>query len=240
MTILEKSKTAAVIVGAGSSVRMGKNKIFMDLLRRPTLAWTVEAFEQFDAVGRIVLVLHESDIKQGEELMRKDGWKKVIRICQGGPRRQDSVKNGLGCLIESCDTVIIHDAARPCITHDILERGLIAVRETGATVAAIKVNDTIKRTRIDGSIEVVKETVQRDNLRIIQTPQVFDYALLAKAHERTNYDVNDDAAMVENIGGCVTVYEGARYNIKLTTIEDVEEAERFIASKAGYCWRPNP
>ncbi len=229
MATLERQKTAAIIVGAGLGTRMGKNKIFMDLLRRPTLAWSVDAFESCAHVDKIVLVLNENDIKQGKELVMKEGWKKVMRICPGGELRQDSVRNGLNCLIGDYDTIMIHDAARPCITQGILERGLAAVRKTGAAVAAVSINDTVKRTRLEDGNDVVKETIDRNSLKIIQTPQVFDFALIAKAHERTNYDVTDDAAMVENIGGCVITFEGARYNIKLTTQIDIEEAERFLA-----------
>ncbi len=235
---LEKSKTAAIIVGAGLSTRMGRNKVFMELLRRPALTWTVDAFEGYAPVDKIVLVLNRDDIKQGEELVMKEGWRKVMRVCPGGERRQDSVKNGLDCLIGNYGTIMIHDAARPCITHDILGRGLAAVKETGAAIAAVGINDTIKRTRLEYNIEVVKETVQRDNLRLIQTPQVFDYALIARAHEGTNYDVTDDAMMVENVGGRVVVYEGARYNIKLTTQSDIGEAERFLASHSRYVSHP--
>ena len=109
---METSKTAAVIVGAGSSSRMGENKIFINLLHKPTLAWTVGVFEKFEPVSKIIIVLQKCDVNSGYELGQQEGWNKVLQICEGGPRRQDSVKNGLDLVGDDYGTVMIHDAAR--------------------------------------------------------------------------------------------------------------------------------
>jgi 2-C-methyl-D-erythritol 4-phosphate cytidylyltransferase len=118
-----------------------------------------------------------------------------------------------------CDFVFVHDGARPLVTPELIARGLEAARETGAAVPGVRIADTVKEAGDDG---LVVQTVDRSRLWAIQTPQVFRYELLVRAHREVTADVTDDAAMVEALGVPVRVFEGDRRNLKVTVAEDLE------------------
>ncbi len=208
----------AVIVAAGSSQRMGGiDKIFAPVDGKPLLAHVVDTFQKCDAIDRLVIVLSRENLDAGERLAGQNNWDKVKAICPGGKRRQDSVAAGLGRL-EGCAWAVIHDAARPLVTEDLIHRGILAARETGAAIAAVPVKDTIKLAGEDG---LVRQTLPRQDLWAVQTPQVFRYDLITAAHRQVQTDVTDDAALVEQLGYKVKVYMGSYFNIKVTTAEDL-------------------
>jgi 2-C-methyl-D-erythritol 4-phosphate cytidylyltransferase len=151
------NKLGVVVVAAGTSQRMvGTNKLFAPLKGKTLLAWSVDTCQRCNLVQQIVLVLNDEDLARGQKLKKERGWSKVT-LCQGGARRQDSVREGLK-QIRDCDLVMVHDGARPFLTPDLIEDGLKIVGETGATVAAVPVKDTIKLAA-DGKL--VGETLQR-------------------------------------------------------------------------------
>ena len=224
---VEKSplNVSAVIVAAGRSSRMGGvDKTFAPLLGAPLIAHTVERFQAHPAIGEITLVLAAESVERGREMAESLGWSKVTQVCPGGARRQDSVYNGLAAL-SSCDLVMVHDGARPCLDAGTLERGIHAAAEHGAAVAGTPVKDTIKRVSPDLLIE---DTPERARLWAAQTPQVFRYDLLLDAHRRGEGDFTDDAAMVESLGHPVRMFEGTYENIKVTTAGDLVIAEAFL------------
>jgi 2-C-methyl-D-erythritol 4-phosphate cytidylyltransferase len=215
----------AVIVAAGAGVRMkGADKLFALVAGRPLLAHAVAAFETASAVDRVALVMAEENLERGEELVRTEGFAKVVTVCAGGPRRQDSVKCGLENL-GPCDWVAVHDGGRPLLRTGVILAGLQAARETGAAVPVVPLTDTIKEVDETG---FVARTLDRSRLVAVQTPQVFRYDLLLRAHQQVREDVTDDAAMVEAIGGRVKTFEGNPRNIKITTIEDLMLAEAYL------------
>lgn len=213
---------AAIIVGAGSGVRFGSDKIFADLAGMPVLAHTIAAFEACPTIDEIVLVLRTDTVQVGQQLVRIHGWRKVIAVVAGGARRQDSVLAGTQAT--TAQWVLIHDAARPLISREVIERGIDAAQSTGAAIAAIPVRDTIKRVNTDRSI---RETVDRAPLWAAQTPQVFQTDLLRRALTEAT-DVTDDAAAVEAVGGVVHVFEGAERNFKITTTADLALAAAIL------------
>jgi 2-C-methyl-D-erythritol 4-phosphate cytidylyltransferase len=214
-------KLGAIIVAAGSSLRMGKiNKIFAPLGGKPLLAWSVDTCQGCSLIGQIVLVLNDKDLELGQKLKEERGWSKVT-LCPGGARRQDSVREGLYKL-KDCHWVMIHDGARPFLTLDLIENGLKAAAETGAAVAAVPVKDTVKLANSNG---VIKETLQRDKLWATQTPQIFRLDIIIKAYQELRADVTDDAAAVECLGYRVKLYPSSYNNIKVTTPEDLVLAE---------------
>ena len=219
-------KTGVVIVGAGSSQRMGRNKVFISLAGRPLLAWSVDFCQSCKLVDQIAIVLNETKLDLGRKLAAERGWSKVLEICAGGKRRQDSVRQGLNEL-EDCDWVVIHDSARPFLTTDLIRDGLEAAQVTGAAVAAVPIKDTVK---LGGSDMMVSKTLNRQELWAVQTPQVFRFDIIAEAHEQIKEDVTDDASMVEHLGRKVKLYMGSYNNIKITTPEDLALAE-LIAGK---------
>jgi 2-C-methyl-D-erythritol 4-phosphate cytidylyltransferase len=222
-----KPKTGVVIVGAGSSQRMGRDKVFISLAGKPLLAWSVDACQSCKLVDQIAIVLNETKLDMGRKLAAERGWSKLVEICGGGKRRQDSVRQGLNEL-EDCDWIIIHDAARPFLTADLISDGLEAAQTTGAAVAAVPIKDTIK---IGSSDMMVRKTLSREQLWAIQTPQIFRFDIIAEAHEQITEEVTDDAGMVEQLGRKVKLYMGSYNNIKITTPEDVALAELIAGKK---------
>ena len=217
----KQQKVGVVIAAAGSSQRMGEDKLFALLGGRPLLARVIDACEKCSLVSQIVVVVNEKNVERCRQLVAGEGWSKVTDVCAGGERRQDSVAAGLKRL-NKCDWVVIHDGARPLLTVDLIERGLEAAKETGAAVAAIPVKDTIKVTGDDG---IVHQTPPRRNLRAVQTPQVFRVGIITEAYSRANDEVTDDASLVERLGYKVKLYMGSYDNIKVTTPDDLALAE---------------
>jgi 2-C-methyl-D-erythritol 4-phosphate cytidylyltransferase len=222
-----KPKTGVVIVGAGSSQRMGRDKVFMPLAGKPLLAWSVDFCQSCKLVDQIAIVLNETKLDLGRGLAKDRRWSKVVEICVGGQRRQDSVRQGLNEL-EDCDWVIIHDGARPFLTADLIRDGLDAVQATGAAVAAVPIKDTVK---LGGSDMMVSRTLNRQELWAVQTPQIFRFDIIAEAHGQVKEDVTDDASMVEQLGRKVKLYMGSYNNIKITTPEDLALAELIAGKK---------
>jgi 2-C-methyl-D-erythritol 4-phosphate cytidylyltransferase len=222
-------KVAAVIVAAGEGKRMeGIDKVLVPLAGEPLLLRATRPFQQCRAVGQIVVVVSGEREQQCRTLVAGPEWSKVTDICIGGDRRQDSVAAGLKRLKEF-DWVIIHDGARPLVTVDLIERGLEAARETGAAAAAVPVTDTFKVVDRNG---IVRQTLPRQNLRAVQTPQVFRFDVIQIAHHQDTDDVTDDASLVERLGHKVKLYAGSYDNIKVTTPADLALAE-IILKKRG-------
>ena len=134
----------AIVVAAGSSTRMGGiDKAFTPLLGMPLIAHCLDQLETFTPVARIALVLSQQSLGLGEDMVALRKYTKVSNVCAGGARRQDSVRLGLESL-GPCEWVLVHDGARPCLDHSLLERGWDAVRSFGAALAGVPVKDTIK------------------------------------------------------------------------------------------------
>ncbi len=219
----QRTDVGAVILAAGRSRRMaGSDKLWALLAdtngrRRPLLAYPLATFQSCPAVDRVVLVTTADAVNKAWALVRDEGLDKVCSVVAGGDRRQDSVRAGLEAL-ESCAWVIVHDAARPLVTPDLIERGLEEARETGASTTALPAPDTVKESD-DG--RVVARTLDRSRLWLSQTPQTFRYDLLLEAHRRNDADVTDDAVLVEALGVAVRMYPGSPRCMKVTTPQDL-------------------
>ncbi len=221
-----QQRVGAVIVAAGSSQRMGGvDKVFAPLGGKPILTRVIDTFQRCNLVDQIVIVLSEPNLEKGRQLVAEQGWTKVTNVCAGGRRRQDSVVAGLNRL-DRCDWVVIHDGARPLVIVELIEKGLEAAKETGAAVAAVPVTDTIKVLGDDG---IALQTPPRQNLRAIQTPQVFRISIITEAYHKANGDVTDDATPVEQLGYKVKLYMSSYVNIKITTPDDLVLAEALWA-----------
>jgi 2-C-methyl-D-erythritol 4-phosphate cytidylyltransferase len=221
-----QKKVGAIIAAAGESRRMGGiDKVMAPLGGRPILLRVIDVFQKCRLIDRIVVVVNEKTVEACHQMVDGGGWDKVSDkvsdVCVGGRRRQDSVEAGLNRL-QDCDWVVIHDGARPLVTVDLVERGLEAAKETCAAAAAVPVTDTIKVVGDDG---IVCETPLRQNLRAVQTPQVFHLDIIKKAYQKANGDVTDDASLVEQAGYKVKLYLGSYDNIKVTTPDDLALAE---------------
>ena len=223
------------MVAAGSSTRMeGIDKVFAPLLSIPVIAHCLDQLETFPPVARIALVLSQQSIDLGKQMVALRKYFKVSIVCAGGARRQDSVRLGLEAL-GPCDWVLVHDGARPCLDHPLLERGWDAVRRCGAALAGVPVKDTIKLVAPELTI---KGTLPREDLWAAQTPQFFRYDLLRRAHQQCRELVTDDAAMVEQLDHPVQMFLGSYENLKITTPDDLTIAEALLTRR--YSKQPTP
>jgi 2-C-methyl-D-erythritol 4-phosphate cytidylyltransferase len=218
----KKEKVAGIIVAAGDSQRMGGiDKMFAPIGGRPVLARVIDTFQKCKLIDQIIVVMNSKNIEQCRRLVAVEAWSKVRDICLGGKQRQDSVAEGLKRL-KYGEWVVIHDGARPLVTVDLIERGIEAAKETGAAVAAVLVTDTIK---VAGVGDIVRQTLPRQNLRAVQTPQVFRIDVIQNTYRHVFGDVTDDASLVEKAGYKVKLYTGSYDNIKITTPDDLAMAE---------------
>ena len=218
-----------IVVAAGRSERMdGIDKVFVALMGRPLLVWTLAAFKQCDAIERVVVVASPQSVERIRDLCTEWRFGKVTAVVPGGETRQDSVRAGLE-EAEGAAIVAIHDAARPLVTPELIARGVTLARESGAALCAIPSRDTVKE--VDGEPPVTRATPDRTRMWLAQTPQVFDRALLLDAHARATSTATDDAALVEATGHPVRVYEGAASNLKITTQEDLIVAEALLRER---------
>lgn len=218
----------AVIVAAGSSRRMGgENKLLLLLDDAPVLAHTLSAFEKCAAIRDIVLVCREQDILPYSDLARAFGISKLRTVTRGGDSRTASVLAGITAAPEDTGLVAVHDGARPLVSEAVITEAVYAAAEYGAAAPVVPVKDSIKRIQ-DGNIAA---DVPRDTLAAVQTPQVFDRALLTRALQtaaRENRSFTDDCAAVEAMGQAVRAAHGSYENIKITTPEDILVAEAFL------------
>ena len=218
----------AVIVAAGSSRRMGgENKLLLPLDDAPVLAHTLSAFEKCAAIRDIVLVCREQDILPYSDLARAFGISKLRTVTRGGDSRTASVLAGITAAPEDTGLVAVHDGARPLVSEAVITEAVYAAAECGAAAPVVPVKDSIKRIQ-NGNIAA---DVPRDTLAAVQTPQVFDRALLTRALQtaaRENRSFTDDCAAVEAMGQAVRATHGSYENIKITTPEDILVAEAFL------------
>lgn len=218
-------RAGAIIVAGGQSERMdGVDKLFLPLLGKPLLSYTLAAFEASAAVHSMVLVLSASNLDQGKEMVRERGFQKVSKVCEGGDTRQESVRLGLEQLAP-LPWIIVHDGARPCLEPGIIERGLNEAARWGSAIAAVPVTDTLKIVQKNGMIQ---ETPDRRAFWAAQTPQIFPRDVLMDAHQQQDVTTTDDASLVERMGQPVHVYFGSYSNIKVTTREDALVAEALL------------
>lgn len=233
---MKKGKCTAIVLAAGQGKRMNSKvqKQFLEIQGRPVLYYSLKCFQDSPLIQEIILVTGKDVISYCKnEIVEKYGFTKVAYIIPGGKERYDSVYAGLlSC--EDAEYVFIHDGARPFITEEILERGFDAVKSTGACVVGMPSKDTVKLSDEKGC---VKETPDRSRVWTIQTPQIFYYPLIRKAHDSIRKGdmsrITDDAMVVEQeTGAKISLSEGSYQNIKITTPEDMAVAEAFL--RIGY------
>lgn len=220
----------AVVPAAGSSQRMGEDKILLPLGDVPVLLWTLRALEGCPYIAEIIVVTREDLIVPVGQLCMEAGLGKVRKVVVGGETRSHSVLAGIRESDPKSELILIHDGARPLVTEEILEEAILKAAQCGAAAPAVPVKDTIKRA-VDG---VVEETPDRATLYAVQTPQVFEHGLILGALEKAVADgvqLTDDCAAVERLGMKVALTEGSYENIKLTTPSDLAVAMTILEGR---------
>jgi len=225
---------AAIIVAAGQGIRMRESlrKQYLPLAGHPILAHTLMAIGKRDLVDHIYLVVPRDDFDFCREnvLSVLDGFRNV-ELVAGGERRQESVCKGLQQIEGGCSIVIIHDGVRPFVRKDQIDACIEGAGTFGACILGIPAYDTLKQ--VDNSGNIVA-TTPRDAIWLAQTPQVFHYDLIKKAHDQARLDGfqgTDDASLVERLGATVKIIRGSRSNIKITNKEDLDIARALIDKK---------
>ena len=229
---MEQGRCTAIVLAAGQGKRMHSKiqKQFLEIGGKPVLYYSLHCFQESPLIQDIILVTGEEMISYCEqEIVKKYGFSKVRKVTAGGKERYDSVYAGLLCC-QDTDYVYIHDGARPFITEEMVQRGYEAVKRNNACVMGMPSKDTVKLADSSG---YVKETPDRKIVWNIQTPQIFSYDLIKKAHEgirkKDMTAITDDAMVVEQESGVqVRLVEGSYQNIKITTPEDLDVAEVFL------------
>ncbi len=228
MSIPSAEKVGAVVPAAGQGDRLPGPvaKQFRLLAGVPVLHRTLSRIAGDGCIGHIVLVLPSAEMSSFDP---PDDLAVPVHPVAGGPRRQDSVANGIAALPDEVEWVIVHDGARPLLPAGLVEACLAGAQETGACIAALPVSDTVKRADKE---RFLRETLPRDELWLAQTPQVARRDLLEKAletAEASGMAGTDEAALLEAIGVRVKLVPGSRMNLKLTTPEDLALAEAYLA-----------
>jgi len=224
-----ENKIGAVIVAAGSGLRFGERKQFKALNKKPLYQYSLEQFLQVEKISEISLVVPENLVDEISTEVSKAS--KNINVVAGGELRQDSVLSGVNALSEKCEVVSVHDAARPFVTKNIINRTIDACSEYDGTVAAVPASDTVKEV---DTINRIKKTIPRESVWLAQTPQVFHRSKLlqALAYAKTNQViVTDEASLLESLDFSVAVVEGDVNNFKITTPSDWATAEYLARSK---------
>jgi len=220
--------TTVVIVAAGSSRRMGFDKLFALLAGKPVLQHSIEAYENCAQIDEIIIVIKKDKIAALEELVKQERYKKVVKIVPGGEERHFSVWNGLQVVNGATDYIAIHDGARPLTTPKLIRDCLKLAIEHGSACCAAPVPDTVKRA--DDNREIT-ESVDRSGLWAMQTPQIFNTALILQAYAAiisTREFVTDEVSAVQRLGKKIALLENDDWNFKITLPRDLKLAEQVL------------
>lgn len=228
----ETPRCSAVIVAAGSSVRMGSDKIMAALRGIPVLVWTLRAFEQSPYVDEIILVTREDKLEHGAMLCKKYNIGKVTKVVVGGATRTESVLAGVSETRRGAKLIAIHDGARPLVSQALIKRTVLAANDNLSAVPVIKCADTMKAVDGDGRLA---GTIDRDGIVRVQTPQVFDASLIKGALTKAVKDglsLTDDCSAMDMMGVKTVAVEGEDTNIKITTPPDMAIADALLSLTA--------
>jgi 2-C-methyl-D-erythritol 4-phosphate cytidylyltransferase len=220
----------AVVPAGGAGTRMGGTvpKQFLELNGKPILYYTLKTLQDCGIISELILVVPEQEYdKACANWLGKPEI--VTKVVIGGEKRQDSVYNGFCEVSPQMEIVLVHDGVRPFLSPRMIQETVDVAREYGAAITAIPLYDTIKRVDTSG---LVSQTVDREGLWRVQTPQVFRYEILKEAFKKANYEKfygTDEGTLIEHLGKPVKVVEGSEQNIKITRPEDLRLSEIFIS-----------
>lgn len=224
----------AIIPAAGVGVRMGGEtpKQFLSLEGVPIFVHTLRKFAASDAIDQIYLSLRSDEMERVRRDIDREHLAKPVRLVTGGTTRQETVARALAEAPASTEIVAVHDAVRPFVPLDLIQRVVEQARKDGAVILGIPSVDTVKQVER----QTILGTVPRERVVLAQTPQAFRYALLREAFERAErdgYHGTDESSLVERLGYTVTVILGSDRNIKITKPSDLPLARLYIAQERG-------
>jgi 2-C-methyl-D-erythritol 4-phosphate cytidylyltransferase len=230
-------KVSVILPAAGLGTRMGREKSgvsrkqFMLLEGAPILIHTIRKFLRLPAIAEIVVALRKEDLDWARGLVHQEHPVRPVHFVEGGDSRQHSVENALAALSPDTELVAVHDAVRPFIDTELIERVINEAAQTGAAIVGIVPVDTVKRVHKNK----IRATLPREHLVLAQTPQVFRFDLLKRAFEMARQDAfqgTDEASLVERLEQVeVSVVQGSDRNIKITRPSDMDLARLFLAEE---------
>jgi len=220
----------AIVPAAGKSVRMGvgQNKVLINVAGEPILSWVLKALCATGFIKRLIICVREDEQEDVLRIAERHRGSMEVELVMGGSERQESVYNALKVIGSEDGYVVVHDAARPLVTPQLVSKVVEAAFEYGAATAGIPCTDTVKEADASG---FVLRTLSRQSLYLVQTPQAFSCRLLIRAHERARelgLLCTDDAGLVEAIGAKVKLVVGDPCNIKVTERKDLLIVEAFL------------
>ncbi len=225
---MKKESIAAIIVAGGEGKRLGmkKPKQFLKVGKYPMIVHSIKAFSLNKNITDIVIVCHKEYTSYCEKLIKKYRIKKPSQVVSGGKTRQQSVYNGIASCPDGTKYVLIHDAARPFVSQELIDNLIKETKKYGAVIPACKVKDTI----VEEAKGYIKSFPERDKLMNVQTPQAFKYEIIGIAHELAEMkkikNATDDATLISNMGKRVRVIEGDIRNGKITDKADLKRASK--------------
>ena len=226
----------AIIVAAGKSKRMRKNanKVFLPILNKPMMYYTIKNFQDCNLINEIVIVTQKNDIKKVNEIKQYYSFTKIAKIVEGGKERQDSVYNGLISIknAKNEDVVVVHNGSNPLVNENEITNCINAAKKHGAAAVGFQLKDTIKKIKSD----FVESTIDRKDIYQIQTPQAIKYGLFIEAFRNAKNKkiaVTDDASLVEALGKKVKIMPCSYENIKITTEDDLKIAEGILMRRGN-------
>ena len=229
-----RQKCVALVPAAGSARRMdGVNKLFLPLCGAPVLARTLISLQMSRRVDEIVIATREQDMEEVSRLCKEYGVTKCKKVVAGGATREESVLRAAMEAPRDTALFAVHDGARPLVTPDLIDRVIQKAAVCGAAAPAVRLKDTIKRVKEGGEAE---RTLNREKLRAVQTPQVFDANLLKAALHaalESGAELTDDCSAVERLGKVVFLIDGEEENLKITTPVDLIFAEAVLKKRMG-------
>jgi len=230
-------RVEAIVPAAGLGLRLeaGLPKPLVKIAERPILIHTLRALSESRSIRRIILAVNKGCLDKFREVLKRFPVKKRIELVLGGASRRESVENCLKTIDSAANIILVHDAVRPFVSKDLIDRLLKEAKVSPAVICGVPVKATIKSVRchLSGIRKgyLVEKTLERESLWEIQTPQVFRRELLLEAYKKyRNGVVTDDASLVERLGVQVKVIYGSYFNIKITTPEDLLFAQAILKS----------
>jgi 2-C-methyl-D-erythritol 4-phosphate cytidylyltransferase len=221
----------AIVAAAGQGRRFGGPKAFVPLARVPIVSHSLHALASAKQIDGIVVVLAQEWVDRAPAMLAATLPSTPVRFAAGGASRRESVRAGIERVPGDVEAIVVHDAARPLVTAELVERVLAALDLASGAIVAVPESDTLKR--VDG--ELVVTTVDRNGLWRAQTPQAFRAEVLRRAHARADedgFDATDDASLVERLGETVAIVPGDPANLKVTSPGDLAIAEALLAARA--------
>ena len=224
-------RVEVIIAAGGLGTRLGKGqpKQFCLLKGKPILSWTISRFDESPLVHRIILVVPGGmERYTWQHILSPYGYQKAKTVVEGGKKRGDSVLQGLNMLEADTDTVLVHDGVRPIVSEELIRKVIQATQRWEAVIPGLPVRETIKQV---GQDNLVKGTLDRKKVYLIQTPQGFKKDLICQAYRQARkrgWQVNDDASLVEMLGARVKMIPGEETNIKITSPQDLVMTGLFI------------